>query len=587
MEDGKKTKNQLLGEMEKLRGRLAESECAAADRQKGGADLKDSELRYRRLFETAKDGIVLLSAETGNVIDLNPAFIAMSGMGPGELLGKRLWETRPLADTDAGQVIFKELQTRDQIYYDDLPFHARDGSHITVEIIGSAHRIGNERILQCTVRDITRRKAMEEELRRSESRFRALFNKAPIGIAIVDAAGSITECNQSLEKMLGYNEKEMLGRPFTDFTHPEDMASEADRYQYRELLEEKRDSYQMAVRCVKKNGGILWGLLAVSLMSSAAGGPFYAIRMIEDITERKRAEDSFIKSRNFYLSLMDELPNPIRRTDADGKSDYFNRAWFAFTGRTMGQEVGDAWTQGVHAEDLDRIRKLQAGSLKARTPYVTEYRLRNYSGEYRWVVEFGRPFEDVDGSFGGYISSCYDVQERKTFEKTLQSLSTTDDLTGILNRRGFISLAQQQIKVANRTKKGFLLFYVDLDGLKKINDTLGHPEGDRALIETASVLKEIFRESDIIGRLGGDEFAVLMLEHTGSSEEDRAVLLRTRESVKARNTQPGRRFELSISTGMKYYDPKNPCSLDELISRADSLMYKEKELKHRERRSGP
>jgi len=253
----------------------------------------------------------------------------------------------------------------------------------------------------------------------------------------------------------------------------------------------------------------------------------------------------------------------------------------------MGQEVGDAWTQGVHAEDLDRIRKLQAGSLKTRTPYVTEYRLRNYSGEYRWVVEFGRPFEDIDGSFGGYISSCYDVQERKTFEKTLQSLSTTDDLTGILNRRGFISLAQQQIKVANRTKKGFLLFYVDLDGLKKINDTLGHPEGDRALVDTASVLKEIFRESDILGRLGGDEFAVLMLEHAGSSEEDRAVLTRMRESVKARNAQPGRRFELSISTGMKYYDPEKPCSLDELISRADSLMYKEKELKHRERRSGP
>jgi diguanylate cyclase (GGDEF)-like protein/PAS domain S-box-containing protein len=302
--------------------------------------------------------------------------------------------------------------------------------------------------------------------------------------------------------------------------------------------------------------------------------------MIMDITDRKRAEDAFIKSRNFYLSLMDELPNPIRCTDIDGKSDYFNRAWLAFTGRTIGQEVGEACIQNVHPEDLDRIIKLVTNSFNIRTPYVTEYRLHHYSGEYRWVVEFGRPFDDIDGNFSGFISSCYDVQERKTFEKTLQFISTTDDLTGLLNRRGFFSLAQQQLKVANRTKIGLLLFYVDLDGLKKINDTFGHPEGDLALLETASVLKEIFRESDIIGRLGGDEFAVLMLEHKEQGEEGLTILARITENIKAHNAQPGRRYTLSISTGLKRYDPEHPCSLDEIISSADSLMYKEKEIKY-------
>ena len=84
---------------------------------------------------------------------------------------------------------------------------------------------------------------------------------------------------------------------------------------------------------------------------------------------------------------------------------------------------------------------------------MTEYRLRNHNGEYRWMVEYGRPFKDLDGSFGGYISSCYDVQDRKSFEEKLRTLSTTDELTGLLNRRGFFSLAQQQIKVANRNNK--------------------------------------------------------------------------------------------------------------------------------------
>ena len=160
-----------------------------------------------------------------------------------------------------------------------------------------------------------------------------------------------------------------------------------------------------------------------------------------------------------------------------------------------------------------------------------EYRLRYYNGKYRWVVEFGSPFHEIDGSFGGYISSCYDIQDRKTIEKTLEIMSTTDELTGLLNRRGFFTLAKQQVKLANRNGKKLLLFYMDLDGLKKINDTIGHSEGDLALVEAATVLKEIFRESDIIGRLGGDEFAVLLFEPMSSSDEQ-AIFTRLSETLR-------------------------------------------------------
>ncbi len=379
--------------------------------------------------------------------------------------------------------------------------------------------------------------------RQEDSLFRTLFQKAAMGIAIVDAAGRIVEYNPRLGTMLGYGEQELINRHFTEFTHPEDRPSDAA--QYRELLEKMSGSYQMAIRCIRKDGGIIWGLLAVSLIRDREGAPLFAIRMIEDITDRKRAEEAIVKSRNFYLSLIDELPNPIRRTDADGKCDYFNKAWLAYTGRTMGQEIGDAWAQSVHPEDRDRLMTLQSNSFSTRVPYVTEYRLRHYNGDYRWVVEYGSPFHEIDGSFGGYISSCYDVQDRKTFEKTLQVMSTTDELTGLLNRRGFFTLAQQQVKLANRNNNKLLLFYMDLDGLKKINDTIGHPEGDLALVEAATVLKEIFRESDIIGRLGGDEFAVLLFEPMSSSDEQ-AILIRLSETLQERNARPGRRYTLSV-----------------------------------------
>jgi diguanylate cyclase (GGDEF)-like protein/PAS domain S-box-containing protein len=585
VDDSEKTREQLIAEAKTLRRRNVELERTAVDQTLRAAMPSESEQRYRRLFDTARDGIVLVEADTGHIIDINPSFLTMSDHTRDELMGRKLWQIDPFRNTDALHVIFKELRNQDHIYYDDLPLDTRQGNRIPVEIVGSAHSIGSQKVLQYIIRDISRRKMMENELWKAESRFRVLFQKAAIGIAVVDVGGSIIECNPALEKMLGYSGKELLGRHFSDFTHEEDR--EADTAWFGELLAKKRDNYQMAVRCRRKDGALVWGLLAVSLIRNSSGEPLYAIRMTEDITDRKQAEEAVIKSRDFYLSLIDELPNPIRRTDADEQCDYFNKAWLEFTGRSLSQEIGTAWTQGVHPEDRDRLMKIQSRSFGQRAPYATEYRLRNRNGEYRWMVEYGRPIKDIDGGFSGYISSCYDVQDRKTFEETLHSLSMTDDLTGLLNRRGFFSLAQQQLKVANRTGKGFLLLYVDLDGLKKINDSLGHPEGDMALVETASILREIFRESDIIGRLGGDEFAVLVLEQTRDGDEEQAILRRMEESIGARNAQPGRRYTLSISAGVNTYDPERPCSLDELISRVDTIMYEEKKSKYRSQRREP
>ena len=414
--------------------------------------------------------------------------------------------------------------------------------------------------------------------RQEDSLYRTLFQKAATGMAIVDASGRIVEYNPMLGTMLGYGKQALINMHFAQFTHPEDRPS--DEAQYKALIDKMSGSYQMAIRCIRKDGGIIWGLLAVSLIRDWEGAPLFAIRMIEDITDRKRAEEAIIKSRNFYLSLIDELPNPIRRTDADGKCEYFNKSWLAHTGRTLKQEIGEAWAQNVHPEDRDRLLTLQSKSFSSRRSYVTEYRLRYYNGNYRWVVEFGSPFHEIDGSFGGYISSCYDIQDRKTMEKTLQIMSTTDELTGLLNRRGFFTLARQQVKLANRNNKKLLLFYMDLDGLKKINDTIGHSEGDLALVEASTVLKEIFRDSDIIGRLGGDEFAVLLFEPISFSDEQ-AIFTRLSETLRERNARPGRLYTLELSTGIKSYDPAHPCSLGELISRADTLMYKEKRSKSR------
>jgi diguanylate cyclase (GGDEF)-like protein len=158
-------------------------------------------------------------------------------------------------------------------------------------------------------------------------------------------------------------------------------------------------------------------------------------------------------------------------------------------------------------------------------------------------------------------------------KEALQALSLTDELTGLYNRRRFFILAEQYFKLAIRTKKRSFLFYIDMDGLKWINDQRGHYEGDRALIALASLLKKTFRTSDIIARIGGDEFVVL-LEST--DENDEMLVTRLHKNIKDYNAEVSKNYEFSVSVGVAQFYPEDPLLIDELLSRADALMYAQK-----------
>lgn len=184
-----------------------------------------------------------------------------------------------------------------------------------------------------------------------------------------------------------------------------------------------------------------------------------------------------------------------------------------------------------------------------------------------------------------YIATLFDVTEHVVLREGMRALSLTDELTGLYNRRGFVTLAQQQLKLANRTKRGMLVLFADLDKMKWINDAFGHREGDLALIETAGILKDSFRDSDIIARISGDEFAVVAMEAT----PDHAALLESRlgQKVDEHNAKGKRDYNLSISVGIAYYDPEKPCSIDELLNEADVLMYQNKWAKYNSQAERP
>jgi len=169
------------------------------------------------------------------------------------------------------------------------------------------------------------------------------------------------------------------------------------------------------------------------------------------------------------------------------------------------------------------------------------------------------------------------IAERKQAETALRNLSLTDDLTGLYNHRGFFNLAEHHLRTARRSGKPSLLLYADMDGLKEINDTLGHSEGSLAIARTAEVLKQTFRSSDIISRLGGDEFAILA--QNVPSDEIENIITRLKANLRAKPEQSKYGYQLSLSMGAVWIPHDNTLSIHELVDRADKAMYERKRSK--------
>lgn len=164
--------------------------------------------------------------------------------------------------------------------------------------------------------------------------------------------------------------------------------------------------------------------------------------------------------------------------------------------------------------------------------------------------------------------------EHVKMNERIRTMSFTDELTGLYNRRGFFTLIEHLLKMAKRQDKGLFMLYADLDNLKVINDTWGHRVGDMALIDIAQILKENFRESDIIARIGGDEFVVMPVGTDG--DDMTAILVRLQNAIDIHNLQNIQNYAISVSTGISYYDPKFPVSVDKLLAQADTSMYEQK-----------
>ncbi|MBM3285417.1 MAG: diguanylate cyclase, partial [Candidatus Aminicenantes bacterium] len=284
--------------------------------------------------------------------------------------------------------------------------------------------------------------------------------------------------------------------------------------------------------------------------------------------ERWRADDAIVRARDFYTTILEEFPTLIWRSGLDGQRDYFNKTWLGFTGRSLQQELGDKWMNGVHSEDVPDVLRIHQNSFRARKPFETEFRLRRYDGVYRWVIDSGRPFFDLEGKFAGFIGTCLDITEKKVIEEQLRDMSHRDGLTQLFNRSFF---EEEMARIEKSRDYPITILMVDVDELKKTNDTYGHAEGDKLLLRTAEILRITFRPDDIIARIGGDEFAVIL------PGMDATVARTTVSRLKSRleeHNQSYRDRPLRLSLGIATASKGTPMA--RVLREADERMYQDK-----------
>lgn len=191
------------------------------------------------------------------------------------------------------------------------------------------------------------------------------------------------------------------------------------------------------------------------------------------------------------------------------------------------------------------------------------------------LLDAGDDRDEIGGLGRALVETGAKLEE---LQKELRHMATNDELTGLANRRGFLAVAEHQLRLAARLGEPVALLFLDLDNLKTVNDCMGHAAGDQMLRETAEIMAATFRDSDLIGRVGGDEFCVLLA--TAEDPGAKIALGRLREVAARRNIEPGRQYQLGFSVGLTEFDPGNPLAVHELMDAADGLMYAEKRAKH-------
>jgi PAS domain S-box-containing protein len=433
-----------------LRQKLLELEQATEQRQQAEQQRQENEALFQALMESFPSGSV-------NVFDRDLRYLLVTGQGleevglsPQMLLGKSLAELYPAEQVAYVEPFYRRVLAGENVQF-DLPLGDQYYSIYATPLRNESDDIY---AVMAVAHNVTERKQAEELLREKEEQFRRIFEDGPLGISIVGLNGSIIEANAKLCEMLGYSEQELKELTYNDITHPDDINSNIAPVQ--QLFAGEGSSYQVEKRYLTKSGESMWGLLTATILRNEEGQPLYGIGIIEDIRQRKQAEEKLRASENLYRYLADAMPQMVWSTDANGAHFYYNQGWYEYTGLSEEESLDFGFTNALHPEDKERTLQRWQRAWRDGESYEIEYRFYSRSqDEYRWFLGRAMPIQDAAGNIVQWVGTCTDIEIQKRAEATLQKAQEELEQHVLERTRQFVE-AKEEAERASRAKSEFL-----------------------------------------------------------------------------------------------------------------------------------
>ncbi|HLL40673.1 MAG TPA: PAS domain S-box protein [Rubrobacteraceae bacterium] len=561
VEDGVPT--QLFGVMVDITG-LKEAEKA----------LKESEERYRAVTAQSVEAIYMFDAETKRILESNVAFRRLMGYAEEELLGMRIYDFIAHDNADIDRNVRRSLEQK-QRHIGERRYRRKDGSVILVDTSASVISYGGRTALCAVSRDVTERREAEEVVRKSEARLAETQRLAHLGGWEWDIQTEEVSWSDEVYRIYGFAPQELVPslERFMEVVHPED----------RGLIEGVIDGalngyepYDLEHRIVRPDGEVRWVHRRAEVVRGEGGEPLRMVGTVHDITERKEAEERYREAEERYRNVVEQQTELVCRFLPDLTLTFANEAYGRYFGQEPEELIGESFMGHIPEED----HAYYVEDLSELTPdnptRTIEHRVFDTEGEVRWQQWTDTAIFDREGNPVEYQSVGRDVTDRKALEERLEHHALHDSLTDLPNRRLFEDRLGQALRRIRRRKEiGLAVLFMDLDGFKVVNDSLGHDAGDRLLVEVAKRLGSCLRPEDTLARFGGDEFTVL-IEDARVLDAAVRVAERIVENLREPFTLDGRELYLatSIGVGLAGDGTKNA---EELLREADTAMYMAKD----------
>ncbi|MEI8105896.1 MAG: PAS domain S-box protein [Actinomycetes bacterium] len=401
----------------------------------------------------------------------------------------------------------------------------------------------------------------------SEEIFRALAAHTPVGIFVSNPAGSCEYVNRRWCDLSGLTPEQALGEGWRSALHPED--AERIAAAWAAAASEGRDSIA-EYRFLRPDGSVIWIEGYATAIRDSAEAVTGWIGTCIDVTPRRNAEEAVLASDERFRAAFDNAPIGMGFVAPDGRWLQVNGALCRLLGYTEDEILTLTLTDLTVPGDAE-IQIEELGDARSET------RTLSADGQTVWVAASTTLVRDGGGDPLYYIVQIEDIGDRKQTEHELRRLADHDPLTGILNRRGFTEGLRRELRRMERHGEYGALLLLDLDNFKLVNDTAGHPEGDRVLRATADVLRRRLRATDVIGRLGGDEFAALIMNVT--PRQAREISTEIEGSIRDLRISGGAvDLEITASIGVIAVDHLAGEREDDLLAAVDRAMYRAKSL---------